>query len=145
MELEEKLKTLQMYYAASLADSTLRYGKAGILDEVTEQKRIEQMKTGVALSERFGVKEPQEAFQKTQDLYGCAKWSCEDTEEGLAAICTYCLLCAMSKKMGAYSPCQIHCLSPIDAMIKGVAPNAEFVVDRTLWDSDECRVRVILK
>jgi len=33
MELEQKVKTLQMYYAAVLADTTLRYGKAGILDE----------------------------------------------------------------------------------------------------------------
>lgn len=39
MELEQKLKILQMYYAAALADSTLRYGNAGIPDKVIGQKR----------------------------------------------------------------------------------------------------------
>ncbi|GEM_PF-5570774 len=60
MSEDQKLKTLQMYYAAALADSTLRYDKAGILDEVTAQKRMEQMKNGAALVVRFRVKEPQD-------------------------------------------------------------------------------------
>ena len=62
MEMEQKFRTLQIYYAAALADSTLRYGKAGVLDEVTAQKRADQMQTGVALAERSGVKEPRQAF-----------------------------------------------------------------------------------
>ncbi|MCL2671628.1 MAG: hypothetical protein FWF10_06295 [Clostridiales bacterium] len=144
MEPEQKLKTLQMYYAAALSDATLRYGKAGILDEVTKQKRAEQMKIGAVLAERFGVKEPQEAFQRVQDTYGCANWGCEDTEDGFTATCTNCMLCTISKRMGDYSPCRIHCLSPIEAMIKGVAPNAEFVVEETLWNNNKCVVRIAL-
>jgi hypothetical protein len=145
MEPEQKIKTLQMYYAAALADSTLRYGNAGILDKVTEQKRAEQMKAGASLAERFGVLEPKQAFLKTQETYGCASWVCEDTGDGFTAVCTSCMLCGISKKMGAYNPCRIHCLSPIEAMITGVAPNAEFIVASTLWDSDKCDVKVLLK
>jgi len=143
--LERKLKTLQMFYAAVLADSTLHYGNAGILDRVTEQKHAEQMKTGTASAERLGIKEPKQTFLKTQDTFGCANWVCEDTKNGFSATCVNCMLCAMSKKMGQYSPCLLHCLNPIEAMLKGIAPNAEFIVDKTMWDDDKCAVRVILK
>ena len=144
--MEEKLKALQMYYAAALADSTLRYGKAGILDEVTAQKRAEQMAGGAALAERFGVKDPQDAFLKTAETYGCADWVCENTDDGFTATATRCMLCAISKKMGgAYSPCQVHCLSPMEAMLKGIAPSAEFVVESTLWDGDKCKVSISIR
>jgi len=139
---EQKLKALQMYYAAALADTTLRYGKAGILEEVTEQKRTEQMKTGAALAERFGVKVPQDAFLKPADVYGCADWVCEDIGGGFTATASRCMLCAIAKKMGEYCPCTIFCLSGMEAMLKGIAPEAVFVVDETLWDSDKCRVSV---
>ena len=140
--LEQKIKTLQMLYAAALADSTLRYGKAGILDGITDEKRAEQLNTGAAMAERFGVKEPKQAFEKIQDIYGCASWICEDTDNGFSAVCANCMLCAISKKMGPYSPCRIFCLSPIEAMIKAVSPGAEFTVEKTLWDGDECSVMV---
>ena len=142
MEMEQKLKTLQLLYAAALADSTLRYGKAGILEEVAGQKREEQMKNGAVLAERFGVKEAKQAFERIQETYGCANWVCEDTDDGFTAVCTSCKLCAFSKQMGPYSPCQVHCLSPIEAMVKGVNPSAAFKVKQTLWDSDTCVVRV---
>lgn len=144
MELEQKLKALQMYYAAALADSTLRYGNAGILDEVTKQKRNEQMANGTALAERFGVKEPKQAFEKTHDTYGCANWVCRNTDDGFIATASSCMLCAISKKTGQYSPCQIHCLSPIEAMIKGINPNAEYRIESTLWNSDKCVVAVMV-
>ena len=145
MELEQKIKTLQTYYAAALADTTLRYGKAGILDEVTAQKRAEQMASGAVLAERFGVKEPQDAFLKTAEMYGCADWVCEKTENGFTATATNCILCAISKMMGGvFSPCQVHCLSPMEAMLKGVANDAEFAVESTLWDGDKCTVKVTL-
>lgn len=140
--LEQKLKTLQMYYAAALADSVIRYGNEGILDKVTEQKKSEQMRGGASLAARFGVAEPKKAFEKTADTYGCANWVCTDTDSGFEAVATSCMLCAISKRMGQFSPCQIHCLSPIESMLKGVAHDAEFTVTDTLWDSDKCRVVV---
>jgi hypothetical protein len=142
--LEQKLKTLQMYYAAALADSTLRYGKAGILDEVAEQKRTDQMKNGTSLSERFGIRESWDVFLKTADIYGCADWVCKKTNDGFVVTASRCMLCAISKKMGNYSPCKIHCLSPIEAMLKGIVLEAEFEAEKTLWDSDKCKVNVTI-
>ena len=140
--LEQKLKTLQLYYAAALADSVVRYGNAGVLDSITEQKREEQMKNGAGLAARFGVAEPKQAIEKTRDAYGCADWVCSDADNGFAAVASNCTLCAIAKQMGPYSPCQIHCLSPMEAMMKGVSPDVAFAVDSTLWEADRCRISV---
>ena len=50
----------------------------------------------------------------------------------------------ISKQMGQFSPCRIYCLSPMEALIIGVAPEAEFSTLSTLWDSDKCKLCVIL-
>ena len=145
MELEQKLKMLQIYYAAALSDSTLRYGRAKILEEVTEQKRKEQMSNGIALAERFRIKEQKDVFYRTAEIYGCADWVCEATEDGYIATATSCLLCTISKNMNnPFSPCKLHCLSPIEAMLKGIAKGAEFAVEETLWNGNRCRVKVTL-
>ena len=39
MELEQKIKMLQVIYAGALADSVLRMGKEGILEKVALEKR----------------------------------------------------------------------------------------------------------
>ena len=140
--LERKIKTLQMAYAGALADSILRYGRAGILDAIMEQKRDEQMKSAAAMAQRFGVTEPKQAFVNVQDLFGCADWVYEDTESGFTATCSNCILQALCKKTGADSPCMLYCLTPIEATIKGVSPHAEFVIEKTLWNDACCEVKV---
>ncbi|MCL2138560.1 MAG: hypothetical protein FWH41_03410 [Treponema sp.] len=140
--LEGKIKVLQKFYAAALADSTVRYGNAGILAEIESQKHAEQMNSGRAYAAQFGVKEPKQVFEKVQDVFGCATWVCEDTEKGFTAVSNACMLCSFTKKMGAYSPCKMHCLSPIEAMIKAVNPDAGFTVEKTLWDNDKCEVKI---
>jgi hypothetical protein len=144
VELEQKLKTLQLYHAAALADSVVRYGNEGVLEKVAEQKRAEQMKGGAGLAARFGITEPKQAIEKTRDTYGCADWVCTDTSDGFEAVATRCSLCAISKQMGQFNPCHIYCLSPMEAMIIGVAPEAEFSTLSTLWDSDKCKLCVKL-
>jgi len=140
--LEQKLKTLQLFYAAALADTVARYGNEGILDKITAQKREEQMKNGAGLAARFDITGPKQAIEKTRDTYGCADWVCTDTSSGFNAVASNCILCAISKKTGQFSPCQIHCLSPLEAMIKGISPGAEFSVAGTLWDSDKCEINI---
>ena len=140
--LEQKIKTLQLSYAGVLADSTARYGAEGILDKITGQKRAEQMKNCADLAARFGVTGPKQAFEKPMEIFGCANWGFTDTGSGFEAVATNCILCAISKKMGAFSPCQIYCLSPIEASIKGVCPDAEFNTISTLWNSEKCKVNV---
>ena len=139
--LEQKVKTLQLTYATALADSVARYGNEGILDKITEQKRAEQMKIGASLAVRLGVTEPKQAIEKTRDTFGCANFVCTDTPDGFEAVATSCTLCAISKQMGEFSPCQMFCLSPFEAMIKGVSPDAGFNVASTLWDSERCVIR----
>jgi len=143
LTLEQKLKTIQLGYAAALADSIIRYGNEGILEKVAEQKRSEQMRNCSLLAARFGVTEPKQAIEKTRDTYGCANFICTDTEDGFEAIATSCLLCSISKQMGGrFSPCRIHCLSPMEALIKGVSPNSNFNMLSTLWESDRCVIKV---
>ncbi|MDD3708543.1 L-2-amino-thiazoline-4-carboxylic acid hydrolase [Aminobacterium sp. MB27-C1] len=144
MNLEEKFKMLQLCYAAALADSTLRYSNEGILEKIMGQKRNEQMKNGAMLAKKFSVQDPKQAFVNVQNLFGCASWNCEDIENGFFAVNMSCILCSMCKKMGASSPCQIYCLSPIEAMIKGIKPSATFSVRKTLWNDDKCFVTVEL-
>ena len=141
--LEQKLKTLQLYYAAAIADSVARYGREGILEKITNQKGEEQARNGAGLAARFGVTEPIQAIEKTRDTYGCANFVCTDTNSGFEAVATSCMLCSISKQMGGqFSPCRIHCLSPMEAMIKGVSPDSDFRVISTLWESDKCVIKV---
>ena len=140
--LEQKVKTLQLTYASALADAIVRYGNDGILDKITDQKRAEQMKNGASLAARLGAAEPKQAIEKTRDLFGCANFICTDALDGFEAVATNCILCSMSKQMGKFSPCQMFCLSPFEAMIKGVSLDAEFNVISTLWDSEKCVIKV---
>ena len=141
--LELKIKTLQMGYAAALADSVVRYGNEGVLEKITGQKKTEQMQNGAGLAARFGVAEPKQAIEKTRDTYGCANFVCTETSGGFQAAATSCILCSISKQMGGrFSPCQIYCLSPMEAMIKGVSPDSGFRVISTLWESGKCIVKV---
>lgn len=142
MELEQKVKILQMVYASALADSTLRLGKEGILEKVTEEKREEQMRSGQARAAQFGIAKPEEVFEKLSEIFACANWKIEHTVEGFSAAATCCLLCTIAKKLGAQSPCNIYCLDPMEAMIKGVDAALEYDVKETLWSGSSCRVNV---
>ena len=144
METEEKLKKLQVFYAAVLADTTMHYGQAGILEEVSEKKYQEQLKTGLALASRLGISEAKDVFEKTQEIYGCADWHLENTTEGFVAKCQNCLLCQISKQKSQFSPCEIFCLSPLKAMTLGLKPQAEFLVKQTLFTKEACVVEVKL-
>jgi len=53
-----------------------------------------------------------------------------------------CLLCGLVKKAGGPSPCRLFCLDPIEGLVRGPAPDAEFDVRETLFEGSECRVRV---
>ncbi|MFL0195332.1 hypothetical protein ACJDU8_07100 [Clostridium sp. WILCCON 0269] len=55
MELEEKVKFLENFYVAILADSVYRYTKEGILPRIVEEKRKEQMKSGKQLVQSMEV------------------------------------------------------------------------------------------
>lgn len=53
-----------------------------------------------------------------------------------------CMFCAMAKKMGAQSPCNIYCMDPMEGMIKGIAQGLTYDVLETLWSGSRCKVEV---
>lgn len=142
MELEKKVKLLQIVYAGALADSVLRMGREGILDKVTSQKREEQILTGKTRASQFGIEKPEEVFTKLSELFGCANWTIVNANEGFAAEATGCMLCAMAKKAGAECPCNIYCLDPMEGMVKGINPDLSFDTVETLWSNKKCRIEI---
>jgi len=68
-------------------------------------------------------------------IVDCASWEISSNKNGLIAICVGCKLAAMCKKLETPSPCRMYCLSAIEGMIKGIAPQSEFNVQSTLWNS----------
>lgn len=142
MELEKKLKILQMMYAGMLADAVGHFGKAGILEEVTCEKRRTQLLTGKAGADHLGIVNPEEVFTVLADIFGCADWKVSEGERGFEATATRCMVCALAKKMNAPAPCQIYCLNPMEGMVKGFNPELQFKVLETLWEGQRCRVEV---
>ena len=142
METEKKLKMLQIFYAGVLADSVLRMGQEGILKKVEEQKRNEQLLSGKMRAQQLGIQKPQDVFEILPEIFGCANWHVENNETGFIAEASNCMLCSMTKKLGAKSPCRIYCLDAMEGMVKGIDDSALYHVKSTLWDSDKCRVEV---
>jgi hypothetical protein len=50
---------------------------------------------------------------------------------------------SIAKKMNAPAPCSLYCLDPMEGMVKGLDPQADFSVEETLWNGEKCRVRVM--
>ncbi len=142
MDAAQHIRALQLTYAAQLADTTVQYGRAGIIDTVTEQRRAQRLASGAAQATQMGIAEPREAFTATAELFGCADWSVSDDDDGFVATAGRCLLCGMVKKADGPSPCRLFCLDAIEGLVRGLAPGAEFDVQETLFDGGRCRVRV---
>lgn len=142
METEKKLQLLQMIYAGALADFVNQLGKEGVLDSVAARKKAENMVLGKTRATQFGITSPEEVFTRLSDLFNCVKWTITGTEDGFTAEGNACMLCGIAKKIGAPSPCNIYCLDPMEAMVKGLDPDTEYTVKETLWDGQKCLVEV---
>lgn len=142
MNTEMRLKILENAYTGALVDSVYYYGKLGILDKVTEYKKNIQMLTGKEQSERFGITKPEEVFKVLSEVFKCASWEIEHSDDGFEAKSITCKLCAFAKKIGCKSPCNIYCLNPMEGMIKGIDSKLNFETIETLWDGKECNVKV---
>jgi hypothetical protein len=147
MEAAEKVKVLQAAYAGALADTVLRLGREGVLGKVTGEKKEELKLTGSLRAKQLGAARPEEVIPRTAEIFGCADWSVSEKVDGsgFTAAAPRCMLCAMARKLGTQSPCSLYCLDPMEGMIRGIAPSAEFTVESTLWDGPECRIDVTCK
>jgi len=144
MENEKQLKILQQVYAGVLADAVLQFEKEGVLKNVINRKREEQMEKGALKAAQMGITTPKNVFLHLSKIFGCADWKVTTEDRGFTAEAKACLLCGFTKKLGTSSPCNLYCLDPMEGMVKGLSENTEFQVKETLWDSSICRVKVII-
>ena len=144
MDTAQHLRILQLTYAAQLADAVVQYGRAGVLESVTEERRAARLAAGAAQAGQLGIAEPAGCFTVSAELFGCADWSVEDAPGGggFTASASRCMLCALVKKAGGPSPCRLFCLDPIEGMVKGLDPSVAFDVRETLFDGERCSVQV---
>jgi hypothetical protein len=142
MELEKRVKILENTYAAVLAEAVTIFTKFGILDKVTAIKAQRNDAVSKMQVANFDIHSEQEVFTKLAEVFNCAIWEINPHEEGFTATATGCKLCALTKKLGGNSPCDIYCLNPMKAMINTINPEAQFIVNSTLWDNAKCEVTI---
>lgn len=134
----ERLKTLQLMYAGVLVDAVRQYGSFGILEEVTEKKRIEQELAARDQLSRLGIRTPGELFTVLPEIFGCAAWSPAAQGDGLRVEARSCLMCALAKRLGAPAPCSIYCVNPSAGMAKALTVPHKLTVKSTLWEGSSC-------
>jgi len=142
MQNEKDIQILQLTYAAVLADATAQLAKENVLQNVTQRKKAEQAATGKMKAEQFGITSPEAVFTRLAEVFNCAAWEIQNAEDKFVAETKTCKLCAIAKKMNAPAPCYLYCLDPMEGMIRGLNPGADFAVEETLWEGEKCRIRV---
>ncbi len=142
METEKKLALLQYVYAASLAEAVNTYGRMNVLDSIVEKRKGRQAQSAPVMNQQLGVSSVEDVFKKLSEVFGCANWTVEQTNDGYTAVATACKLCALSKKMGGANPCHGWCLDPMFAMVSAVSGISEgdVTVESTLMDGCCCKI-----
>lgn len=134
--MEKEVQTLQLFYAAALADSAYHYGRHGVMEEVTEVKRKAQQMAAKTQLAQLGIGSLGDAYRRLAALFGCAAWRLDSTETTLTARSESCKLCAIAKKMGSPKPCGPYCINPFAAYAREFG--YELKVEKTLWEDDAC-------
>jgi len=144
MQIERRLALLQYTYAVSVAETVNTYEKLGVLGNIVEKRKERQAQSTSLLNQQLGIETVEDVFNRLSEIYGCANWAVEETDDGYAAAATACKLCALSKKMGGANPCNGWCLDPMFAMITAVSSieGENITVESTLMDGDCCKVSV---
>lgn len=144
MDIEKRLALLQNTYAASVAETVNTYEKLKVLDKIVERRKERQTQTAPFLNQQLGIETVEDVFKKLSEIYGCANWAVEKTDDGYVATATACKLCALSKKMGGANPCSGWCLDPMFAMITAIGKinSDNLIVESTLMNGDCCKVLI---
>mgnify|MGYP001316407773 FL=1 len=147
MEIKKKVTILQNTYAASIAEAVNTYDKLNVLETIVEKRKERQAQTAPYLNEQLGIESVEDVFCKLSEIYGCANWVVEKTEDGYIATATSCKLCALSKKMGGADPCYGWCIDPMIAMLSGVSKidTKHITVQSTLMNDDSCKIIILDK
>ena len=144
MDIEKRFVLLQNTYAASIAETVNTYDKLKVLGTIVEIRKERQAQTAPFLNQQLGIENVEDVFCKLSEVYGCANWFVEKTDDGYIATAVSCKLCALSKKMGGANPCNGWCLDPMFAMITaaGKVDAGSITVESTLMAGDCCKVLV---
>lgn len=144
MDIGKRLALLQYTYAASVAETVNTYEKMKVLDNIVERRKARQAQAAPLLNQQLGVETLEDVFNNLSEVYGCANWVVEKTDDGYVAVATACKLCALSMKMGGANPCNGWCLDPMFAMITAISGiDAEDIsVESTLMNEDRCKVSI---
>lgn len=147
MDIEKKLTLLQNTYAASIAETVNAYDRLKVLDTIVKRRKERQAQTAIFLNQQLGIETVEDVFGKLSEIYGCANWSVEKTDDGYIATAVSCKLCALSKKMGGANPCHGWCLDPMFAMITaaGKIDAGSIAVESTLMAGDCCKVLINIR
>jgi hypothetical protein len=144
MDIGKRLALLQYTYAATVAETANTFDKMKVLDNIVARRKARQAQSAPLINQQLGVDTVEDVFNKLSEVYGCANWVVEKTDEGYAAVATACKLCALSMKMGGANPCNGWCLDPMFAMITAVSgiDGDEILVESTLMSGDCCKVLI---
>lgn len=142
MNLETRVKVLENMYIHVLVDSICNYSKQGVLAKVIEDKRNLQMLMGKQQAEQLGMTKPEDVFVVLSQFFNCTSWEIIQIDNGFEAKAKACRLCAHAKKLGSASPCYMYCLNPMEGMVKGINPKINFEAVDTLWEGNDCKVKV---
>jgi hypothetical protein len=144
MEIEKRLTMLQNTYAASVAETVNTYDKLKVLESIVQRRKERQVQTAPYLNQQLGIESIEDVFYKLSEIYGCANWVVEKTENGYIATATSCKLCALSKKMGGANPCFGWCLDPMIAMLSAASKidAKNITINSTLMTGDSCKISI---
>jgi len=141
MQIEKRLAVLQNTYAVSVAETVNTYAGFNVLETIVEKRKERQAQTAPYLNQQLGIQTVKDVFYKLSEIYGCANWAVEKTENGYTATATSCKLCALSKKMGGANPCSGWCLDPMIAMLSALEAG-HTAVESTLMTGDRCTILI---
>lgn len=144
METEKRLIILQNTYAASVAEAVNTYERLNALETVVGRRKERQAQTAPYLNQQLGIRSVEDVFNTLSEIYGCANWAVEKTDDGYIATANSCKLCALSKKTGGANPCSGWCLDPMIAMLSDVIKNdsKRITVESTLMSGDCCKISI---
>lgn len=142
MDIDKRLALLQNTYAASIAETVNTYEKLQVLDAIVERRKERQAQTAPFINQQLNIAVVEDVFNKLSEIYGCAAWTVERTDDGYVAKAFSCKLCALSKKMGGANPCNGWCLDPMSAMILAIDRTNEISVESTLMEGNCCKVLI---
>jgi hypothetical protein len=140
---QDRMKTLQLFYAGMLVDAAANFEHFGVLQQVKEKKAREQALAAPAQLTQLGIHAPRELFERFAAIFGCARWEVRDLEDGaMVAETQSCLASAIARKRGGGRPCELYCINPFRGLAQALSPSRALQVEETLWEGAHCRFRL---